>query len=1181
MKELIRTENLLGGSKTLVGSVNADLILQSLGKIYIQQGKSIKLLDDIIRTFITTSNESVLITTNKDIKYPGDNKLIYNTDDNTLYITNNGKIIPLIQASTENGSYVKKSGDSMSGTLNLKNPIPLTVNSTSLINNLNSNYLEGFSSEDFPRKTEDANIDGKWNFKEVTTFKKTAVIEDKLSSPEFQSGFQGFGWRLDSETNTLTIDNLVVRKIMQVFELVINKIKATNGSLWVTNSAKIKNIYYFDTKLPSAKFIAKNGSYTFNNIQCNGNYFETINGVYPLPDTESLNKGLLNHLKANIKVCKDSFETNGLYDTINIYERYFNKKSFVIEIDQYTFDAGDLLTCQKLDDTKNIISYDLLVISYLYSTGTSGFYLAQQNNESKISVEDDLVQYGNINNPDRQGSFYITSTDPNSPYALVISGANNPDYKWPYKRPVFTDSNETTVKKENNKYQYEWIKSIKVRLGKLDGQWDEKYLDDHGNSTIKGWGLYGENVYLTGSFYLNNGKSVVDFTQDGILLKFKNAGLEIKDISVTNPITHVTTTTTGIVLTAANILIKNPYEDPNKPHDSDMMFTYHQRQDGTYQAIFNTDLLFIRDAVCKNTKLSKYGFDEHNKFKTYLNLQTEPNYNPLWAFYEDGHGLLAGGNIRWQADGQLDIRGTISAEIGSIAGLYMTRSRNLAEENFQNFNPDEGYPTETEDIKDYLKAVGFLWDDINEKHPQYMRSYGYLATSGILALTDGFYQFDWTAAWVKKNNLDLESQNFIGISRFDGYDNNVYIRQMIYLNNKITDIDKWQSIIYNLKKLNYKNDGIAETQPIHLAENNPEIKTNEGSILMPYSNGIFINKYSIKQKLHDQILSYNSTILNLNYMPILMGEDLNRTIKADAVYSGYFGNAPIGIYNYQTVRNYNDNTDRKHTNVIAIDLDEIFAFNTQFTEFFIDAFKRGQILINVQGLPLLKLPKPDNMEYNGITYDTINYTNVDWNSLYDNKELVSNVGYNSFKKNSLLYNYYFQNNTTNHVIQGYPINSIYFRWYKEQNHNTYSLIMDSMKYHELFTGEDLYTGSINGLSTEIVSFRFKSDNKLVGAQDPYRVIFEEVLYNKVTTDKYNIFKGYQNSIYIRSLSEVTSLTTNSGTYYLRNRKLPGLSVPAPDLSKVLETIDNYILISTIDDNTPNYNGFNLQITYIE
>jgi hypothetical protein len=57
------------------------------------------------------------------------------------------------------------------------------------------------------------------------------------------SGMTGYGWRLDAETNTLTIDNLIVRGILNVFELIVNKISATNGSFWVTDSFKVDKIY--------------------------------------------------------------------------------------------------------------------------------------------------------------------------------------------------------------------------------------------------------------------------------------------------------------------------------------------------------------------------------------------------------------------------------------------------------------------------------------------------------------------------------------------------------------------------------------------------------------------------------------------------------------------------------------------------------------------------------------------------------------------------------------------------------------------------------------------------------------------------------------------------------------------------------------------------------------------------
>jgi hypothetical protein len=38
-----------------------------------------------------------------------------------------------------------------------------------------------------------------------------------------------------------------VRKAMNVFELVVNKISATNGSVWVTDSAKISKVHSVKT----------------------------------------------------------------------------------------------------------------------------------------------------------------------------------------------------------------------------------------------------------------------------------------------------------------------------------------------------------------------------------------------------------------------------------------------------------------------------------------------------------------------------------------------------------------------------------------------------------------------------------------------------------------------------------------------------------------------------------------------------------------------------------------------------------------------------------------------------------------------------------------------------------------------------------------------------------------------
>jgi hypothetical protein len=60
----------------------------------------------------------------------------------------------------------------------------------------------------------------------------------------FTSGWTGSGWRIDyglTATNRshLELDDLTVRGTMRVYELIINQIRATNGSLFVSSSAKV------------------------------------------------------------------------------------------------------------------------------------------------------------------------------------------------------------------------------------------------------------------------------------------------------------------------------------------------------------------------------------------------------------------------------------------------------------------------------------------------------------------------------------------------------------------------------------------------------------------------------------------------------------------------------------------------------------------------------------------------------------------------------------------------------------------------------------------------------------------------------------------------------------------------------------------------------------------------------
>jgi len=66
-----------------------------------------------------------------------------------------------------------------------------------------------------------------------------ASFVDSLSSEYFSSGFAGTGWAIIHNRTTgnmsATFDELTVRKKMRIYELEVQKISATNGSLWISD----------------------------------------------------------------------------------------------------------------------------------------------------------------------------------------------------------------------------------------------------------------------------------------------------------------------------------------------------------------------------------------------------------------------------------------------------------------------------------------------------------------------------------------------------------------------------------------------------------------------------------------------------------------------------------------------------------------------------------------------------------------------------------------------------------------------------------------------------------------------------------------------------------------------------------------------------------------------------------
>lgn len=653
--ELIRTENFLGNDKTIVGNKMADLVLETLGKVYIKTGRNLKLLDDLFRTTVSSDSKAKIIITNGDMEsmdYPGDGYFVYDALTSILYISYQGRYIALIVASEfTNSSYVKKTGDEMSGQLKMNtSAAPFIIASNEFVKNLNVEYINGYNSGELAKKKVDEAITGSWTFTNKGTSEDTWTFKDNtrhygdmitsgnLSTPEFVSGFNGYGWRLDGTTNTLTIDYLVVRKAMRVYEMVINKISATNGSLWITNSSKCEsavqpvitdgsdlhsgNYYIFKEDcitqtvsgeaLSSSTEIGTSTTFTdykhlfyIKNYEALSKVITDISDIYLQADSDNYPyKEYVTVYSITTDLTNASFpiylDDEIVY--IQSYYKYFgNNNYWVIGTDknEYSlFKEGDIIRCQKYTGG-NIKYYDALIVKqlddrlFLLKKANSVFdvyseikYDKNGDIESNIekqnttqysrtdtedildnpAVGDDMIQIGNLVDVNRQNAIYLTSTDDQGPYIDVISGLNRPDYSAIYDVPNYVkmESIQDGIKKsyyisftqinnapkigtykngdeEQDVYGYDfpskslncitnghqYTKTTRVRVGNLSGIYNKQF----GDKQPYGYGLYAENVFLTGEFYLNNGKSVVDVSQEGILLKFNDAGLVIGEIT--------------------------------------------------------------------------------------------------------------------------------------------------------------------------------------------------------------------------------------------------------------------------------------------------------------------------------------------------------------------------------------------------------------------------------------------------------------------------------------------------------------------------------------------------------------------------------------------------------------------------------------------------------------------------
>lgn len=514
MADFVKKEQLNGSQKVVVGDRYNDLVLRTLGRVYIQTGSKFTLLTEYLDKVTNEKAGNKILVWNDeseltDIRYPGDGYFIFISSTKDLYITFAGGYVPLIIAGTSSldwealnkrflstsggdvDNYVRVNGELIAEKGKFSDQVeitsrkpPLKVISKELVKNFNSEYIGGYNESEVGIKVRDEGITGQWKFNNVTTFNDMVRYSGKLvDSSGFVPGFTGYGWMLDTETCTLTVDNLIVRRIMNVYELVVNKISATNGSLWVSDSAKVKST----------------------------DIIEPGHELYSLRESSEFES---NHSYPQYNSVTDS------NDMINIYDAYFPGDFYhiILEEDYNPFRMNDLLRCQRFTGTSikyydaivtNVISSNELMIRLSNSLNDTynvvegdvvtnkpqNQYEVNENGETieissttfdKSLTEpaegDGLVRIGSSARRDRQGAIYITSNDVNSPYIDILDGVHLPNFN---KIIKYKDNNGKLVNH----------KCLKIRLGNLSGIYDPDFV-----TQPQGYGLYADNVFIKGRF---------------------------------------------------------------------------------------------------------------------------------------------------------------------------------------------------------------------------------------------------------------------------------------------------------------------------------------------------------------------------------------------------------------------------------------------------------------------------------------------------------------------------------------------------------------------------------------------------------------------------------------------------------------------------------------------------------
>lgn len=674
-----------------VGSISKDLVLNTFGRIYIRVRDKYYELNYDNTGLDNTSNDSkndpdIIILESSDdltsITYPGDSKVIL-TLDGGFYITVNGEYRPYT---------VKQTGSSWEiEDLTVRNPIkiltttepPFIINSKQLVENLNAQYLNGYTDDKFAKKAENESISGNW------TIKNILFIDNVLKSTNNKNTLNDT--ILDFANSTLDIDYINVRKAMRVYEYIINRIKCTNGSFWVSDSAIVE--YKFSPTINSGDD-ANTWSYTIvDSIQNDYNFgtldneWHTLEEWYNIFIPDYSNQPYI-PIDINNKTQVDNATTlltgrtpEGIITnetlwnkTKELYPTQYGELSILNFLDTlynsfYNIDGvienfdNNIVRCTMKDETSSnltvfwvndvirlqkTVGYNIYNIEGVVTRVENKTVFIKLSSKSNGVIEegDTFVRIDNVIHPDRRGAVYMTSADYKAPYIDVIDNTNYSYSKNDYNEDI---TDEPYVNNSN----------IKIRLGRLDGlAYDEVF------GRMSGMGIFIKGDYNPD--YVSEATTILGQIEE--FAQNNSGGLYIKDGCIALGSYANSNRKVGILLNndGSGYLAQG--------------HIYWNKEGTLYlDGGSNEGLIILNGDI-------KLGPNGNGSYKIELKNDGSALFgNNTTKFKSDGSGYLAGGNIRWTVNKDVTISNS-NLKIGSRpAWLFSPDQRNWGDTYFEGY----------------------------------------------------------------------------------------------------------------------------------------------------------------------------------------------------------------------------------------------------------------------------------------------------------------------------------------------------------------------------------------------------------------------------------------------------------------------------------------------------------------